>query len=188
MSTERITVVGLALAAVAFGFDVFTESVNLRQLLGLDVIIGTKTEFACKITGETYQGGEKWSVTYQKQGKTEIWLHIVREMGNDWTQARRCNELATRLTDLAKDGVQDLKVRRDPNTPNQMVICAITRNNYGSEESCELVITLDVGDDDRQTRRDLLDGLTQGTSGIYQCAGGACDSDPLDEVIIPFPQ
>jgi hypothetical protein len=189
ITKDRIAVVSLALAAVAFGFDVFTESVNLRQLLGLDVIIGTKTEFVCSLTPDTHRGGETWSITYQKQGKTEIWMRMVREMGDDWTQSRRCQELAPRLTDLAKEGVQDLKVRTDPNTPKQMVICAVTRRNDGSEGNCPLVTTLDVGDDDRQTRRDLLEGLTQGTSGVYQCAGGACnDSDPLDMVILPFPQ
>jgi len=64
ITKDRIAVVSLALAAVAFGFDVFTESVNLRQLLGLDVIIGTKTEFVCALTPDTHRGGETWSITY----------------------------------------------------------------------------------------------------------------------------
>lgn len=187
-SKDRFVILGIILTIIALAFDVFSEAVNFRQWLGLDVIIGTKTKFECAITPDTYRGGETWSIIYKERGQTKTWLRMVREMGKDWDQARRCQELATRLTDLAQDGVQDLKVRKDPNTPSQMVICGVTRSDDGSEGNCPLVITLAVGDDARQTRRELLDGLTKGTSGIYQCAGNTCqDSDPLDEAIIPFP-
>ena len=84
------------------------------------------------------------------------WLDIVIPMGGGWTPARRCEEIERRLEYFRQDGLDTLEYRKDPNTPEQQVICAKTQL---SGNNCLLLLTLDTGVDGYQALVDMTTAL-----------------------------
>ena len=77
-------------------------------------------------------------------------------MGGGWTPARRCEEIERRLEYFRQDGLYTLEYRKDPNTPQQEVICAKTRL---SGNNCPLLLTLDEKVDGYQALADMTTAL-----------------------------
>lgn len=132
-------------------------------------LFGKKDRFFCLLNEDTQRGGEIWTVMYrQNKKKSQPWLKMVTTLGGNWTPLERCQEIARRLEMYREDGLLELTYRSDPNTPNQEVICAITKK---SGEQCPLVITLNPGADGYETLREMSASLIGG-EGIYQSSDG----------------
>ena len=129
-----------------------------------------KDRFHCQLMPDTKHGGEVWTVMYRRyQHQSQPWLKMVTTLGDSWTPLERCQEIARRLDLYREDGLIDLTYRNDPNTPNQAVICAITKN---SGDNCPLIMTLKPGVDAYEVLREMTTALIGG-EGIYQSSDGS---------------
>lgn len=140
-----IPIIGLLMDAVGFGIEI---SQNWPPSL-----LVTKTDrFFCELQNDT----KVWTVMYHSDKGKQPWLGIVRSMGGGWTPARRCEEIERRLEYFRQDGLYTLEYRKDPNTPQQEVICAKTRL---SGNNCPLLLTLDQKVDGYQALADMTTAL-----------------------------
>ena len=100
--------IGILLAIITFPLAIFQETVNFRKWLGLDLKVSRHASFTCQQLPDPQKGGVVWSVVFESPGRfglnprRQTWLRVVEEMGDDWNEARRCGEIADRLTDYAK--------------------------------------------------------------------------------------
>lgn len=117
--------------------------------------------FSCQLISNPDEG-EVWTVMYRKDNKEIPWLEIKATLGDDWSPAQRCQEIAQRLEDRRQDGLIELTYRSDPNTPKQYVICARTKI---SGKNCPLLVTLKPNaDPDLSLKYMLSEALISGTN------------------------
>lgn len=117
--------------------------------------------FSCELIPNPDEG-EVWTVMYRKDNKEIPWLNIKATLGDNWSPAERCQEIARRLEERRQDGLTELTYRYDPNTPKQYVICAKTKI---SGDNCPLLITLKPNaDPDLSLRYMLSKDLIAGTN------------------------
>jgi hypothetical protein len=98
---------------------------------------------------------------------------MVNTFGTDWGTPKRCEEIAKRLEGFRKDGLLELTYRNDPNTPNQAVICAITKS---SGKNCELLVTLKPGANGYESLKKALEALETGNTVDEISNGGSSAS------------
>ncbi len=83
---------------------------------------------------------------------------VPSTMGSNWNSSKRCNEIARRLEEYRKDGLQELRT----DVKNQYdVICVTTERN----SECRLVFTVPKGKDAIATRDSVFRNLTMADSG-----------------------
>ncbi|TAG90098.1 MAG: hypothetical protein EAZ09_21530 [Oscillatoriales cyanobacterium] len=135
------------------------------------LLVGQNARFSCQNQPDTQRGSEVWTVMYRHDKGPQPWLKIVTTLGGGYTPLKRCEEIASRLEIYRKDGLTNLGYRRDPNTPNQYVVCAFTRLG---RDSCPLLVTLKPGSDTEayNAMRDMMGNLLNGGSGVYQNSDG----------------
>ncbi|NEO53778.1 MAG: hypothetical protein F6K54_12230 [Okeania sp. SIO3B5] len=139
--------------------------------LGIDIVqdwplfLVKKTDrFSCELKLDGNKNKQVWTLMYDNDKGKHPWLGIVIPMGEYWTPAKRCEKIEERLEYFRKDGLLSIESRRDPNTPEQEVICAKTKL---SGDSCPLLLTLDVGVDGYQAMVDMTKALFDGST-VYQ--------------------
>ena len=165
MAFERINlgvgIVSAIAAIVGVGYAVVSNNPA--------ALFGKQDRFSCQLLADLDRGGDVWAVMYRQNRKNnQPWLKMVTTLGGNWTPLERCQEIARRLEMYREDGLLELTYRSDPNTPNQEVICAKTKQ---SGDNCPLVITLNPGADGYETLREMTASLTGG-DGIYQSSDG----------------
>jgi hypothetical protein len=114
---------------------------------------GAQPRFACLSLNNQY------TVTYHpvdRPGDSYPWA-VPSTMGS-WDASKRCNEIARRLEDYRKDGLQEL--RTDVKN-NYDVVCVTTEKN----NECRIVLTVPKGNDAVATRDAVFSNLTVADSG-----------------------
>ncbi|MCL2932144.1 MAG: COP23 domain-containing protein [Trichodesmium sp. MAG_R03] len=146
-----IPIVGFFMDTVGFGIDILQVWPQQKHLV-------KKTDrFSCELReGKDKNDPKVWTVMYESDKDKKPWLGIVIPMGGGWTRARRCEEIERRLEYFRQDGLDTLEYRKDPNTPEQQVICAKTQL---SRNNCPLLLTLDAGVDGYQALVDMTTAL-----------------------------
>lgn len=124
-------------------------------------LLPPNTRFSCALLADTQNGGEVWTVMYRKNQHKKPWLRMVNTFGDGWNTRKRCDKITERLENFRQDGLVAFSHRPDPKTPNQSVICAITRLD---NENCNLLVTLKPGTDGYQSLRRMTEALRNGTS------------------------
>ncbi len=115
---------------------------------------GTETRFMCELANSQY------TVTYHpidRPGDKYPWA-VPSSMGTNWDASKRCNEIARRLEEYRKDGLQEL--RTDVKN-NYDVVCVTTERNG----ECRIVFTVPKGKDALATRDSVFRNLTMADSG-----------------------
>lgn len=129
------------------GINILTIVSTLVGVIGLYIAFSNKwpplviqktDRFSCELMPYPNEG-EVWTVMYRKDKEKNPWLKIAATLGDNWTPAERCQEIARRLEVYRQDGLTQLTYRSDPNTPKQYVICAKTK--IGGD-NCPLLVTL----------------------------------------------
>ncbi|MDJ0620256.1 MAG: COP23 domain-containing protein [Calothrix sp. MO_192.B10] len=124
-------------------------------------IFPPNTRFSCALLADTQKGGEVWTVMYRNNQKKKPWLRMVNTFGDGWNTRKRCDKITDRLENFRQDGLVEFSHRPDPNTPNQSVICAITRLD---SKNCNLLVTLKPGADGYESLKAMTEALRNGTS------------------------
>ena len=135
-------------------------------ILGYAQVVGWKppifspdTRFSCALQPDTVNGGEVWTVMYRNHGGKRSWLRMVNSFGDDWNTSKRCDKITERLERFREDGLTAFGHRKDPNTPNQAVICAYTQID---PQNCNLLVTLKPGADGYKSFSKMLQALKSG--------------------------
>lgn len=128
---------------------------------------GAKDRFSCAQQVDTQTGGQVWMVMYRNQKGVRPWLKMVHSFGEEWDTLRRCEKIADRLEKFRQDGLISLRYRSDPNTPQQAVICAVTRLD---PKSCNLLVTLRPKADGYDSLRRMTEALRTGGT-VEQSSG-----------------
>ncbi|GGA58881.1 COP23 domain-containing protein [Okeania sp. KiyG1] len=128
------------------------------------LLVKKTDRFSCELKLDGNKNQKVWTVMYDNDKGKHPWLGIVIPMGGGWTPAKRCEKIEERLEYFRKDGLLSIESRRDPNTPEQEVICAKTKL---SGDSCPLLLTLDVEVDGYQAMVDMTKALFDGST-VYQ--------------------
>lgn len=114
---------------------------------------GTETRFMCELANGQY------TVTYHpvdRPGDKYPWA-VPKTMGT-WDANKRCTEIARRLEDYRKDGLQEL--RTDAKNGYDTV-CVTTEKN----SECRIVFTVPKGQDAIATRDSVFSNLSMADSG-----------------------
>lgn len=88
----------------------------------------TNDRFSCQLRTYAKENAQFYTVMYHNDKGTQPWLKMVNTFGDDWTTPKRCEAIADRLESFRKDGLLELTYRDNPKTPNQSVICAMTKS------------------------------------------------------------
>jgi hypothetical protein len=133
-------------------------------------LISPKSRFSCAIQADSERGVDVYAVMYRHDSETKPWLRMINTLGGGYTPQKRCLEIADRMEKLRKEGLRELTYRSDPNTEKQWVICAKTKQGG---DSCELVLTLQVGVDPYEELQKVAGALLPGGTPSYQCSNPA---------------
>ncbi len=107
--------------------------------------------FSCqKDTEKTDQ--ETWAVMYEKNP----WLNLAKTNINSDNLEKSCNEIATTLDKLTKEGLFKLSYNMDPNNQNNYLLCGETKSN---PNNCSLITTLKVTKNIDQTFQEIAQPL-----------------------------
>jgi hypothetical protein len=165
-------VLGLALTLGIYVHETSKSASNNS----LDLDPSPNSKFVCEERANPVIGGEDWTVVYRRGERDEqLWLRMVREMGDGWTTEARCQEIANRMNEYKAGGLEYLAIRDDANTPNQKVICAITQL---TPKACPPVLTLMPEDDADETLYKVMGALQLGQDAVLQCSDAdACPTE-----------
>ncbi|MEB3340948.1 COP23 domain-containing protein [Okeania sp.] len=173
---QNIIILGIG----SLGIGAFILGVLIAAGLGIDIVQGwppllvKKTDrFSCQLESDINQGKEVWTVMYDNNEGKYPWLGIVITMGGGWTPAERCSEIERRLENYRQDGLVKLTYRQDPETPEQDVICAITKSSNG----CPLLLTLKKDVDGYEALREITYALVYGTTVYHNSEGKSVNSN-----------
>jgi Circadian oscillating protein COP23 len=115
---------------------------------------GTQARFMCESIDNQY------TVTYHpvdRPGDRYPWA-VPSTMGSNWNANRRCTEIARRLEEYRRDGLNELRTE----VKNQYdTVCVTTEKN----SECRLVFTVPQGQDAIATRDSVFRNLTMADSG-----------------------
>jgi hypothetical protein len=149
---------------------------------GQQYIMSRAARFSCYRTPNPSDSNtDVWTVNYHRFGraKAQPWLYMVREMGDGWETEKRCDELATRLTAFAQNGLQMLDYQPIDPGSDQYMLCGITKR---APESCELLLTLMPGDDPQDTIQRITTGLKTGKGEFQDTTGRTSDGQPITSI------
>jgi hypothetical protein len=141
---------------------------------------GAKDRFSCAQQPDTQTGGQVWTVMYRNDQGIKPWLKMVHSLGEDWGTLRRCEVIADRLEKFRQDGLIGLRYNDDDKrTPQQAVICAITRLD---PKSCNLLVTLRPKVDGYDSLRSMTEALRTGGSVEQSSGSESASAENLSEV------
>ncbi|KYC37702.1 hypothetical protein WA1_04060 [Scytonema hofmannii PCC 7110] len=143
----------------------------------------SKDRFSCTLQPDAQNGGEVWMVMYRNDRGTKPWLRMVNSFGGGWNTLKRCNEIAQRLESFRQDGLVGFSHRFDPKTPNQSVICAITKLD---RNNCNLLITLKPNVDGYDSLRRMLEAHRNGTTVDQGSNSSTVSTFPPGSTFISF--
>ncbi len=114
----------------------------------------TEIRFMCQLANG------KYTVTYHpldRPGDKYPWA-VPSAMGANWDASKRCTEIARRLEDYRKDGLQELRtdVKNGYDT-----VCVTTEKN----SECRIVFTVPKGQNAIATRDSVFSNLSMADSG-----------------------
>jgi hypothetical protein len=145
---------------------------------------GANDRFSCQRREYPEENSTLYTVMYRSEKGTQPWMRMVNTFGNNWGTPQRCEAIAQRLEDFRKDGLLELTYRDDPNTPNQAVICAITKS---SGKNCELLVTLTPGANGYESLKKSLVALETGNTVDHNSNGGSSATKlSLDSPSVPL--
>lgn len=179
---------GLGIFSCAWG-----AAVTIAQTVPPDVVVDTPQpppsptnptttnakgdrRFTCEVDNGSYV------VMYHPQeqkGKAYAWAR-PQGLGGGWTEAKRCEAIASRLESYRPDGLTELRTGQEN---NYNVVCATTQK----DASCRIVLTVPPGQDALMTRNQVFENLTladkgQQTQGVNTYMGNGADTDWLDSL------
>jgi hypothetical protein len=131
---------------------------------------GANDRFSCQLRDYPEEKSRLFTVMYRSEKGTQPWMRIVNTFGDDWGTPKRCDEIVKRLESYRKDGLLELTYRKEPNTPEQAVICAITKS---SGNNCELLVTLTPKADGYESLKKALVALETGNTVDQNTNGGS---------------
>ena len=168
----------------AIGYVLGVASLFLAYNIGNGSIpevqdIGANERFSCALQPDIENGGQVWTVMYRNEQGIRPWLKMVHSLGEDYDTLTRCELIAERLEKFRQDGLIGLSYRSDPNTPQQAVICAITRLD---PTSCNLLVTLIPKADGFDSLRKMTEALRDGETVEQRSGAKSASNGNLSEV------
>ncbi len=161
---HTLNIVNLILAVIATATGIFGAIIAYAQITGWTPPIpgfSAKERFSCASQLDTENGGEVWTIMYRNDKTKKPWLKMVNNFSDGWNTQKRCDAIAERLEGFRQDGLIGFSYRSVPQTPNQSVICAITKLD---RNSCNLLVTLKPGVDGYDALRRMTAAKQNGTT------------------------
>lgn len=124
----------------------------------------TQNLFSCQKNTEK-KDQETWSVMYQKNP----WLSLTKTNINSDNLEKSCNEIATTLDKLTKEGLFKLSYNVDSNNKNNYLLCGETKSNLNN---CSLITTLKVTENIDKTFQEIAQPLFPKSQTFETNSGG----------------